>query len=123
MSAITFIEKQTKQLLWLVFIPGVLNIILCMTLIPFWGYKVAITTTMIAYWSQLIIPFFIKYHKIKTTIWLGSLYKLLILLGIIALSLITSTVSSNFSIEYKVLFSLLALTFTLLFLYKFSKLK
>ncbi len=123
MSAITFIEKQTKQLLWLVFIPGVLNIILCMTLIPFWGYKVAITTTMIAYWSQLIIPFFIKYHKIKTTIWLGSLYKLLILLGIIALSLITSTVSSNFSIEYKVLFSLLALTFTLLFLYKCSKLK
>ena len=37
MSAPAFIEKKTMQLLWLVFVPGILNFLLCYAFIPFFG--------------------------------------------------------------------------------------
>lgn len=45
------------QLLWLVFIPGLLNIILLLIFIPLFGYRVAVITTLISYWTQMFIPF------------------------------------------------------------------
>lgn len=72
MSTPVFIEKNTIQLLWLVFIPGVLNLVLCAAFIPVWGYRVAIYSTIISYWSQLMIPFFVKSYKKSVKEWLGD---------------------------------------------------
>lgn len=63
LSTVAFIEKKTMQLLWLVFVPGILNIILNVIFMPVYGYKAAIYTTLGAYWSLLIIPFFIGFYK------------------------------------------------------------
>jgi O-antigen/teichoic acid export membrane protein len=63
MSTSAFIEKKTTKLLYLVFIPGTLNIVLNLIFIPIYGYKAAIYTTLIAYWSLLIIPLFVKFYS------------------------------------------------------------
>lgn len=72
MSTPVFIEKNTLHLLWLVFVPGVLNFVLCYTLIPLFGYRAAIYSTIVSYWSQLLIPFFVGYYKRNVRLWLGS---------------------------------------------------
>lgn len=63
MSTSAFIEKKTTNLLYLVFIPGIINVVLNLIFIPIYGYKVAIYTTLIAYWSLLIIPLFVKFYS------------------------------------------------------------
>lgn len=75
-SNICFIEKRTIQLLWLVFLPGAVNVALCVIFIPLYGYKVAVYSTLIAFWSQLLVPFVSHYHRKKTLIWLGCRWKL-----------------------------------------------
>ena len=90
-SSICFIEKRTLHLLWLVFLPGILNMSLCLIFIPIYGYKVAIYSTLIAFWSQLLVPYISKYHKNKIKLWLGSRYKLLMLLA----TLLSAVVLSN----------------------------
>jgi O-antigen/teichoic acid export membrane protein len=82
-----FVDRKTKQLLWLVFVPSILNIILCLVFVPFFGYKAAVVSAIVSYWSQIIIPFVITYHKEWTIKWLGSRKKLL-LLFIISLCLL-----------------------------------
>lgn len=96
MSNVCFIKKNTVQLLWLVFIPGVLNIVLLLTFIPLFGYKVAVITTLISYWTQMLIPFFIKHYKEQISLWLGRRYKLILLLFTAALLLLISMVFSKF---------------------------
>ena len=91
-SLVAFIHKDTKQLLWLVFIPGLINIILCAICIPLFGYISAIYTTLISYWTIAIIPFTIKYYKYNTVRWLGKLQKILIILLIIGCSFILSRI-------------------------------
>jgi len=123
MSGITFIEKRTKQLLWLVFVPGILNILLCLVLIPIYGYKIAVITTMIAYWSQIFIPFFVKYHNVKTKIWLGNRSKLLVLLLMLVFAFFISLQISNLVFQYKIFFTIIIGILSIVFLYKFSKIK
>lgn len=123
MSNIAFIEKRTKQLLWLVFVPGILNIILSMILIPIYGYRVAVITTMISYWSLIFIPIVVKYHNVKTKLWLGNLYKLLLLFTILLLGFFISLKISNLEFQYKILFSCVILLISIIFLYKFSNIK
>ena len=123
LGCIAFIEKRTKQLLWLVFVPGILNIILSIILIPIFGYKVAVITTMISYWSLLFIPIFIKYHNERTTLWLGNLSKLLLLLAVIILTFYCSLKISNLEFQYKILFSCIVALLSISFLYKFSNIK
>lgn len=108
MSSICFIEKTTMQLLWLVFIPGILNIILLLIFIPLLGYKVAVITTLVSYWTQMLIPFFVKHYKKQITLWLGSRYKLIALFFTSAFLLICSVVVSEFFI-YKLLLTLIIL--------------
>ncbi len=76
-STTIFIEKQTKYLLWLVFLPGVINLTVCLAFIPLYGYKVAIYSTLISYWSQLLIPFISAYHKQKMQLWMGTRKRIL----------------------------------------------
>ena len=85
MSVSCFVERRTKQLLWLIFLPGLLNLSLCSIFIPIYGYRIAAYTTMFSYWSQILIPFIIPYFKIKTKLWLGSRYKVILLYWVILL--------------------------------------
>lgn len=80
-SSVCFIEKKTTQLLWLVFLPGCINIVLCVVLVPYFGYQVAVYSTLIAFWSQLLVPFISRFHKKMISLWLGSRWKLVSLLG------------------------------------------
>jgi O-antigen/teichoic acid export membrane protein len=123
MSTIAFIEKRTKQLLWLVFVPGILNIVLTILLIPIWGYKVAVITTMVSYWSLLCIPIFIKYHNTRTKAWLGDLSKLGLLFVVLIASFYVSLIVSDLVFQYKLLFTFLSGILMAVFLYKFSNLK
>jgi O-antigen/teichoic acid export membrane protein len=93
MSTPVFIEKNTMQLLWLVFVPGIMNFVLCYTLIPVFGYRAAIYSTIVSYWSQLMIPFFVGYYKGSVHEWLGTRRLIpLILLVILADLLIANQV-------------------------------
>lgn len=98
MSSICFIRENTMQLLWLVFIPGVLNIILLLIIIPLLGYKVAVIATLVSYWFQIFIPFFIKYYKEQIALWLGSRFLLVGLFLTAALALVTSMILSKYFI-------------------------
>lgn len=96
MSNICFIKKDTMQLLWLVFIPGLLNIILLLIFIPLFGYRVAVITTLISYWTQMFIPFFIRYYKEQISLWLGNRSKLVELFLISVFALVTSIILSKY---------------------------
>ncbi len=102
MATICFIEKRTDHLLWLVFVPGVLNVILCAIFIPILGYKAALATTIISYWAQLFIPFFVRFHKDKTKMWFGNLKKVWALLTLLIGALLISTYLSNMGLISKI---------------------
>lgn len=120
MSGIVFIEKRAKQLLWLIFVPGVINVVLSIVLIPIFGYKVVVLTTIISYWSQIFIPFFISYFNFKAKLWLGSLSKLVVLFVVLISSMLISFQVSNMSVFFKIFFTFVMLVVATIFLYKFS---
>lgn len=120
-STSAFIEKKAKQLLWLVFLPGLLNIILCYVFVPIYGYEAAIYTTIVAYWSQLMIPFLSSYYRSKIGMWLGSRIKLVFLVILFLISFLFSSFISNLQLEIKVVISFIILTILFLFLKKISK--
>lgn len=112
-----FIEKKTMQLLWLVFIPGFLNLVLCYILIPVYGYKAAIYTTIFSYWTQLMIPFFIRYYHQNVKLWMGSLSNIYIILLILLMSLVVAQLCVQMNIIYRLSISLL-LAVCFVFYYK-----
>lgn len=109
MSTPVFIEKNTMQLLWLVFVPGLLNLILCFVFIPIYGYRAAIYSTIISYWTQLLLPFFIGYYNRNVRLWLGSLSKIVVILLILLTSLLLSQLSSEMNINYRMIESFILL--------------
>lgn len=121
MSVSCFIERNAKQLLWLVFVPGITNLVLCYLLIPFFGYKVAVYSTMFSYWTQILIPFMIPYYKVKTSLWLGNRLKLAIVMILIVLFLISGNVLVNISIFYKMIITAFV-GIASLFIYRRSRL-
>lgn len=118
LSTPAFIEKNTPQLLWLVFVPGILNFTLCLIFIPLFGYRAAIYSTIIAYWSQLLIPFFVKYYHQKVKIWMGSLWRIVWILIILLIGLISGQYFSVLALSFKIL---LTLVIVLVFLYVYRK--
>lgn len=118
MSTTTFIEKKTMQILWLVFVPGFINLILCLVFIPVWGYKAAIYSTICAYWSQIVIPYVVKYYKKSVSLWLGNLHKLIVLLFLFFCALFFSHFASGYVISIKLLISILLITVFLYWYYK-----
>ena len=109
MSVPAFVEKSTLQLLWLVFVPGLLNIAICALLIPVWGYKVAIYSTMFSYWSQLIIPLYNHFYKQHVSAWLGNLKKIFVVLCLFVGCVILFNYINNVALGYKAVISLLVL--------------
>ena len=109
MSAPAFIEKNTVQLLWLVFVPGILNFVLCYTLIPVFGYRAAIWSTIISYWSQLSIPFVVGYYRKSVSQWLGHRGLILVVLLLIVSNLVLANALMHVAVWQKILLSLVAL--------------
>lgn len=95
MSSNAFIEKRTNQLLWLVFIPGILNLALCSVLIPIYGYRAAVYSTMISYWSQILIPFVVPYYRKTVSQWLSQKQVLIMLLIVIMGSVVLANYISK----------------------------
>ena len=121
MSAPVFIEKNTMQLLWLVFVPGILNFALCYAFIPLFGYRVAIYSTIISYWSQLLIPFFVGYYKKNVKMWLGNLHWTLVILIVILADLLLANSFMYTALWLKVVLAFVAVG-SLLFFYRHYKL-
>lgn len=117
MSTPVFIEKNTMQLLWLVFVPGILNFVLCSLLIPFFGYRVAIFSTIVSYWSQLMIPFCVGFYRRNVREWLGSRRRILLILAVILADLLLANALMYTSIWLKVVLTLLTLS-ALLYFYR-----
>ncbi len=107
MSTSAFIEKRTKQVLWLVFVPGFINLLLCLICMPIWGYKAAVYATIISYWTQMLIPFVINYFKIVVGQWIGNLTKLIVILLLMLFMLIISNVVSGYTTLIRLFLSLL----------------
>lgn len=104
-STAAFIEEKTRKILWLVFIPAVLNIVLNVIFLPMYGYKAAIFTTLIAYWSQLMIPYVIGYFKRSAVNIFGSLVFPVLLLGVLVLAVVLAVWGSGWLLGTKVLFT------------------
>ena len=120
MSTITLIEKKTMQILWLVFIPGFINLLLCLIFIPIYGFKAAIYSTICAYWSQILIPFGVKYYKESVSLWLGSQQRLIGLLILFICTLLFSNFASGFNISIKIMISLVSISVFVYWYYKNS---
>lgn len=108
-SSICFIDKKTPQLLWMVFLPGFINVLLCVVFIPLYGYEVAKYSALIAFWSQLLVPFISKYHRQKIGLWLGNRIKLVALFVIIVSCLIASNLLININLYGKVTLTIIVL--------------
>jgi O-antigen/teichoic acid export membrane protein len=106
LSTIAFIEKNTGKLLWLVFVPGLLNIILNLIFIPIYGYKAAIYSSLVAYWSLLLIPLFVRFYSDFLIRIFSSKLVLLVLFLLFVVLIISSNYLSSFSIIYKTIISL-----------------
>lgn len=104
-STAAFIEERTKMVLWLVFIPATLNIILNFIFIPIYGYKAAVFTTMAAYWSQLFIPYFVGYFKTTTRRMFGNLKLPVILFIVILIITLLTSLAAELNLIYKSIIS------------------
>lgn len=107
LATIVFISKETKHLLWLVFIPGILNVVICLISIPFYGYMAAVFSTLISFWSILLIPFISQFHAKKVSVWLGSRWKIFVLFVILLTALIFSNVIKDQSLIIKIVITLI----------------
>lgn len=105
-STIVFIKKDSQKLLWLIFVPGVVNILLSVLLIPLFGYMAAVYTSLLAYWTIPLIPFISRYYQMNTLQWLGRRRKIALLFLMLVLLLIVSRVIMDLNIVIKILSSL-----------------
>ena len=93
-----------------VFVPGALNFVLCYTLIPIYGYRIAIYSTIVSFWSQLAIPFVVKYYRRSVGEWLGDRRWIVVILVAVLADLLIANELMTVVIGWKVLLSIVALT-------------
>jgi len=63
LSSAIFINKNTQKILYLVFFPAILNIILNIIFIPICGFMAALYTTIFTYWIVFVLPFIFPSFK------------------------------------------------------------
>lgn len=107
LSTTALIEKKTPMLLWLVFLPGILNIVLNLVFIPIYGYKAAIYSSLIAYWALLFIPLFVRFYSEFLEKVFFSKIILFVIFVIFIVLLIVSNYLSSLIFIYKSLITLL----------------
>lgn len=76
----TFIDKRTLQLLWLVFIPGIINGLCCLLCFPWFSYRCSVYIYMAAHLAQMVLPLCIPYYREKIGFLIGGHYALRTLL-------------------------------------------
>lgn len=123
LSVAVFINKKTKQLLWLVFLPGIINVVLCLIFIPLFGYMAAVWSTLISYWSMLLIPYISKFHKNEVKKWMGSRKKILVLTLVLFVTLIASILIKDFAVLPKIIITLVVTLSYFLIIYKNKSLR
>jgi hypothetical protein len=84
-------------------------------LIPIFGYRAAIWSTIASYWSQLSIPFLVGYYRRSVSQWLGRRWLILIIFVVIALNLVVANTLMHVAIWQKILITIVALTLLSLF--------
>lgn len=119
LSTIALIEKNTTKLLWLVFVPGIFNIILNLILLPIYGYKAAIYSSLIAYWSLLVIPLFVGFYSEFLKKIFSSRIFLLALFIMFSILIISSNYMAPFSFILKLSVSLVLTICIATILYKY----
>lgn len=118
MAYTVFITKNTRQLLWLVFFPGIINVLLCVCFIPAYGYWAAVFATLVSFWSQLLVPLVSRFHKAEVSRWLGSKWKLAVLFVILLSLLIVSNTVAYMPLYVKILVTAAALVTAALLFYR-----
>lgn len=119
-STPAFIQKKTLQLLWLVFLPGILNVILCLIFIPVFGYKAAIYTTIVSYWSQLTVPFFVPYYSQNVKEWIQRKRNIIYLTFILVSAVVVGNIIMDMTIWLKIVFSIVILIAALMVYRKYK---
>ncbi len=107
LATVVFITKETKHLLWLVFLPGVLNVTLCLIFVPIFGYMTAVYSTLISFWSLLLIPFISRFHAKNVSEWLGTRWKIFALFIILLASLTIGNIMKDQLIGLKIVITLI----------------
>lgn len=123
LAVIVFISKETKFLLWLVFLPGIINVTLCLAFVPVFGYLTAVYSTLISFWSMMLIPFLSKFHKRNVIEWLGTRKKIGILFIILLIAQLSSFFIKDMELLIKVTITLVVITIYLLLLYSKKSLR
>lgn len=123
LAIVVFISKDTKHLLWLVFLPGILNVAICLIFIPYFGYMAAVYSSLISFWSMLLTPFISKFHKREVLKWLGTRKKLVFLAIVVISAFLISSVIKNLSICIKITISFIVGISYILTLYKNKSLR
>jgi O-antigen/teichoic acid export membrane protein len=75
LSLPVFIKKKTQHILWLVFFPAIINIVLNIIFIPFFGYKCVAYTTVASYWTVPLFAFIHPFYRSEMTEMLGNFRK------------------------------------------------
>ena len=120
LSANIFINKNTYKILYLVFFPAILNILLNAIFIPIFGFMAAVYTTIFTYWMIFLLPFIFDSFKKMTQEMLGSRKILLegLLINIIVLLIAFFTYNINYILKFLIIS--VSIFFALLY-YKRSK--
>lgn len=105
-----YINRETIHLLWLMFIPGCFNLVLCLTFIPIYGYMAAVYCTLFSYWSLIFVPYISKFHRREVKKWMKINNFLFIILLIIGLVILSNILKME-SVYVKVIISCIILIF------------
>ena len=63
LSTSIFINKTTNKILYLVFLPAIVNILLNFIFIPIYGFMAALYTTIFTYWLVFALPFLFPFFR------------------------------------------------------------
>lgn len=103
MSLSSFIKKKTKSILWLIFFPSILNVILNFIFIPIYGYMAAIFTTLVSRWIIVLVAIFHPFFKSEIKYIFNNVHDLLWLVFVYILTLVLSLYIGDFSLHFKII--------------------
>ena len=103
LSTHIFVNKNTHKILYLVFFPAVLNIVLNAIFIPIYGFIAAVYTTIFTYWIVFLLPFIFSSFKKMAQQMLGTRKILLEGLFINTIVLLITFFAYNIDYSWKLL--------------------
>ena len=109
LSTSIFINKNTSKILYLVFYPALLNIVLNLLFIPIYGFEAAVYTTIFTYWLVFLLPFLFPSFKQMMREMIGTRKIMLegLLINIIVLTTAYSLYDANYVLKIIVIIFIL----------------